>query len=179
MDRPTIRINEEKIQRADERETGFNKYRRGEFGNDPKAKNTKHPLSDALSNMQELLRKSADGGVWVSPAPLPGDPEKITRHIKETAYFFRADLVGVCKLPSYAVSGCSNPTGEPVELNHKYAIAVLVDQDWKTSGASTGDDWISTSRAYRSYTASGFTACMLADYIRRLGYPARAHLQGK
>ena len=26
-----------------------------------------------------------------------------------------------------------------------------------------------------SYSASGFIACILADYIRRLGYPARAH----
>ena len=29
--------------------------------------------------------------------------------------------------------------------------------------------------SFMSYSASGFIACILADYIRRLGYPARAH----
>ena len=51
----------------------------------------------------------------------------------------RADAVGVCELPSYAVYSHKfdfrNPdAGEvPIELDHKYAIAVLVDQDYRTS----------------------------------------------
>ena len=32
VDRPTIRINEAEVQRVDERESGFNRARRGDFG---------------------------------------------------------------------------------------------------------------------------------------------------
>jgi len=49
-----------------------------------------------------------------------------------------------------------------------------VDQDWKTARATIGNDWISNSMSFMSYSASVY--CLyLADYIRRLGYSARAH----
>ena len=108
-------------------------------------------------------------------APLPGDPEYLSRHIKETAYFLRADAVGICELPPYAVYSHSAATGEEIGLDHKYAIALLVDQDSRTADATSGHDWISNSMSFMSYSASGFIACLLADYIRRLGFPARAH----
>ncbi len=66
-----------------------------------------------------------------------------------------------------------------VELNHKYAIAILIDQDWRTANAFTGHDWISNSMSMLAYSHSGFIAIVLADYIRRLGYPARAHYSRK
>jgi reductive dehalogenase len=99
----------------------------------------------------------------------------MARHIKETGYFLRADAVGICELPPYAVYSHGVFTREPIELKHKYAIAILVDQDWRTASAFNGRDWISNSMSFMSYSASGFIACLLADYIRRLGYPARAH----
>jgi reductive dehalogenase len=135
----------------------------------------KHPLSGALGQMQAYLTEFVDGSAAPGKAPLPDDPELITRHIKETAYFLRADLVGVCKLPPYAVYSHSMLDGKPIELNHTYAIGILIDQDWKTAKAFAGNDWISNSMSFMSYSASGFIACILADYIRRLGYPARAH----
>lgn len=76
---------------------------------------------------------------------LKGRRGVLSRHIKEFAYFLRADLVGICEFPSYAAYTHSYPTGEPVELNHKCEIAVLVDQDRRTSWATSGSDWISNS----------------------------------
>jgi reductive dehalogenase len=108
-------------------------------------------------------------------APLANDPAAISRHIKETAYFLRADLVGICKLPPYAVFSHRKQDGAPVHCDHKYAISILVDQDWRTSSGTTGYDWISNSMSFLSYSTSAFISCILADYIRRLGYPARAH----
>ena len=99
----------------------------------------------------------------------------MARHIKEAAYFLRADQVGICELPPYAVYSHSMASGEAIELKHKYAIAILIDQDYKTAAASVGNDWISNSMSFLAYSTSGFIACILADYIRRLGYPARAH----
>ena len=41
--------------------------------------------------------------------------------------------------------------------------------------AASGRDWLSNSQSFRSYSATALISCMLADYIRRLGYSARAH----
>ena len=179
VDRPTTAINESKIQRVDERESGFNRAFRGDFGPTLQRERPrfvmKHPLSASLVQMQTYLSEYVDGSAAPGKAPLPDDPELITHHIKETAYFLRSDMVGVCKLPPYAIYSHSMLDGEPIELNHTYAIGILIDQDWKTAKAFTGNDWISNAMSFMSYSASGFIACILADYIRRLGYPARAH----
>lgn len=179
VDRPTTVIHDEKVRRVDERESGFNKAARGDYGPVLKRERgrfvVKHPLSGALSNMQVFLRDIVDGLIAQKKAPLPEDPAVLSRHIKEVCYFLRSDAVGICKLPPYAVYTNSFPNGEPIELNHKYAIGILIDQDWRTSQATTGHNWISNSMSFLAYSASGFIACILADYIRRLGYPARAH----
>jgi reductive dehalogenase len=198
VNRPTTAIQDDAVVRVDERESGFNQAFRGDYGGFLKSERRrmvqKHPLSAALVNMQGMLSHLVGPGqsIPVKPAPengpmpmmapvadrkAPGtkDAAKMAAHIKETAYFLRADAVGICELPAYAVYSYTFFTGEPVELKHKYAIAVVVDQDWRTSSAFGGRDWISNAMSFRSYSASGFIACVLADYIRRLGYPARAH----
>ena len=179
VDRPTTIVMENEVQRVHERESGFNRALRGDFGPYLQKERSrfvmKHPLSGALVQMQTYLRDVVDGAPASGKAPLPDDPQLLTRHIKETAYFLRADLVGICELPPYAVYSHNMHDGKPIELNHKYAIGILVDQDWKTAEAFTGNDWISNAMSFMSYSASGFIACILADYIRRLGYPARAH----
>jgi reductive dehalogenase len=185
VDRPTTVINEGKIQRVRERQAGFCKAAAGDYG--PKLQKEfrrfvpKHPVSGALAWMRNNMRPFVDGMVAAHQAPVPNDPAVLARHIKETAYFLRADAAGVCELPQYAVYSHKfdfmNPdAGEvPVELNHKYAIAVLIDQDYRTSHATSGSDWISNAMSMLSYSTSGFVAIILAEYIRRLGYPAKAH----
>ncbi len=179
VDRPTTLIYEDNVTRVDERESGFNRALRGEYGpmiqRERPRFGTKHPLSAALVAMQTLLKNVVDGLVAQHRAPIPDDARALSRHIKDTAYFLRADAVGICRLPSYAVYSHEAETGEAVDLKHQNAIAILVDQDWPTSHASNGHDWISHAMSFMSYSASGFIACILADYIRRLGYPARAH----
>jgi len=184
VDHPTTVIKAGEIQRVRERDGGFARARLGEFGpvfqREVKRFVPKHPLSGSQSWMMQKMIPLVDGMVAASRAPLPNDPETITRHIKETAYFLRADLVGVCELPPYAVYthkfDLANPAEDtPIELSHKYAIAILIDQDWKTAEAFTGSDWISNAMSMLAYSNSGFIAIILAQYIRRLGYPARAH----
>jgi len=181
VDRPTNLITEDKIQRQDEQENGFYRALRGDFGPYLKGEMVKmrfvrkHPLSRSNFKMGSAHIKLVDSPVAPEKAPLPDDPELLSLHIKETAYFLRADLVGICELPPYAVYSHSFPDGEQIDLKHKYAIAILIDQDYRTSEASTGRDWISNAMSFMAYSTSAFIACTLADYIRRLGYPARAH----
>jgi len=199
-DRPTTQIQEDQISRVDERSGGFYRAGQGEFGPHLRREYrrfvTKHPLSGALVSMAGALGQLVDapsavadasGTPWGTSAwsPMPplaedrapatDDPEAMAWHIKETAYFLRADMVGICKLPPYAVFSHSKHDGQPIQLDHEYAIAILVDQDWRTADAFTGSDWVSNAMSFVAYTTTGFIACILADYIRRLGYPARAH----
>jgi len=201
VDRPTTRIIDTEIKRVDERSGGFYQAKIGAFGpflaKEYERFVSKHPLSGALDTMTGFLGQLVDfeprlavrdghtawGATSWSPMPeksrrrAPGteDPMRMARHIKETAYFLRADLVGICELPPYAVFSNRNFDGFSVELDHKYAIAILVDQDWPTAEAFNGNDWISNSMSLLSYSHTAFLSCILADYIRRLGYNARAH----
>jgi len=178
VDKPTILITENII-RPDEREHGFNRAKRGDYG--PVAareqkRPSKYPLGAAIGGMSRYLASVVDGETASAKAPIPENPEIITRHIKRLGYFLRADIIGICELPNYAIYNY-DIEGNPVNLNHKYAICIIVDQEYDTMSASTGYDWISTSQSTRSYSATAFISCIMADYIRRLGYPARAHHQ--
>jgi reductive dehalogenase len=179
VERPTTLIRDEEVRRVSELDGGFQKANRGEFGpfiqKEYHRFMEKYPLSYAQLEMSRHLHSVVEGPVRADQAPLTDDPEANARHIKETAYFLRADMVGICNLPSYAVFTHSRWDGNSIELRHKYAIGILIDQDWKTSQAFNGRDWISNSMSFLSYSTSGFIACILADYIRKMGYPARAH----
>jgi reductive dehalogenase len=180
VERPTTKIFEDQIQRFDEREHGFHRAGRGDYGQTAQQGLFtfvwKHPISSALVEMEGNFVNLVDGPVAARSSAVPDDPAILSRHIKETAYFLRSDAVGICKLPPYAVYS-HNSAGEPIELDHKYAIAILIDQDAKTAEASTGSDYISNSMSFVAYTASSFISCILANYIRKLGYRARAHHQ--
>lgn len=184
VERPTTLIHEEQIQMSRERDAGFIRARLGEYGpviqREAQRFVAKHPLSASQAWMMRQMIPLVDGMARATKAPLPADPETLTRHIKETAYFLRADMVGICELPGYAVYSHKYDSAKPdedapINLTHKYAIAVLVDQDWRTAEAFTGSDWISNAMSMLAYSNSGFIAIILAEYIRRLGYPARAH----
>lgn len=100
--RPTTKILDDQVKRADEWENGFNKAVRGDYGpvlqRERQRFVIKHPISGALSWMTAHLKGVVDGLVAAQKAPLPEDPVLLSRHIKELAYFLRADdLLGYGK----------------------------------------------------------------------------------
>ncbi len=112
----------------------------------------------------------------------------MSQHIKDAAYFLRADEVGIGKMPPYAYYShkvtvarpvlATKPVEEclaPITERLPYVIVVMVDQNLQTMLASTGYDGISGSMSMKSYHATGNIAIILAKYIRSLGYNARAH----
>jgi len=177
LEKPTTKITDN-IERTDEREHGWNRAERGDFGGVVQREHVrfsqKYPISNTMLEMLFTFRPMVDGEVAPSQAALPQAPELLSRHIKSLGYFLRADIVGICQLPQWAVYSY-NRKGNPIKLNHKFAIVVVIDQDYKTMNGSTGDDWISCSQSFMSYATSAFITCMMAKYIRQLGYPARAH----
>ena len=67
------------------------------------------------------------------------------QHIKAAAYFLQADLAGICGLPPYAVFTHDRYTDEPIVCDHKYAIGILIDQDWRTAAVPASKFALGTS----------------------------------
>ncbi len=174
---PTTKITDS-IPQVSERDSGFIRAALGQYG--PFAKKElgrfipKEPIGAAENFMVNHLKTIADGATNTHKAEIPDDPAILSRHIKRLGYFLGAAIVGICELPQYAVYS-HNARGNPVENHHKYAIVVVTDQDYTTMHGSTGKDWISGAQSFRGYSNNGFITTMMAGYLRRLGYPARAH----
>jgi reductive dehalogenase len=103
---------------------------------------------------------------------LPDDPAVISRHIKILGYFLGADVMGICKLPQWALYS-HDMNGKPIANSHKYAICIVRDMDYRNTSSTTGYDWFGGIGPQWAYLSSAFIASLMAAYIRKLGYPAR------
>ncbi|HWQ40999.1 MAG TPA: reductive dehalogenase [Desulfosporosinus sp.] len=147
----------------------------------------KHPLGESIGMYSNYI--SAPSIVSGVPAPskmnIP-DPEQMSQHIKDCAYFLRADEVGIGKMPAYAYYSYKAGSQEDLikdDLSNSqqvterlpFVIVVMVDQHLETMLASTGYDGISACQSMRGYHSTATMSVILAQYIRNLGYNARAH----
>jgi ferredoxin len=115
------------------------------------------------------------------PAPerVHTDPEKITEFIKQWGRKLGAVSVGVTELRDYHLYshlGRNEPYGQPVDLVHKFAIALTVEMDKHMLDHAPYGPTVMESA--QQYLASGAVAVQVAAFIRNLGYPARAHIDG-
>jgi hypothetical protein len=76
VDRPTTLIKESEIQRVDERENGFARMRRGDFGPSLQRQigRFKMPLSRSQMEMLSSLADKVDGAIANHKAPNTDDP---------------------------------------------------------------------------------------------------------
>jgi len=102
----------------------------------------------------------------------------MSRHIKSLAYFIGADIVGIGPVPDYAYFSCGLQ-GKPVSPDYKNAIVILQKKNYDTLSASLNTDWIGDSISFQPYLMITMIAESLADYIRRLGYPAVTQYDGE
>ena len=137
--------------------------------------------------------EEADGGmgggeapdVRSTPAPTAGGsrypekPEAVTRFLKGWALKLGAHSVGVTRVRDYHLYthvGRGNGYGERVSLDHTFALALTVEMDKEMVDTAP---WAPTvMESARQYLRSGVLAIQVADLIRRLGYRARAHVDG-
>jgi reductive dehalogenase len=177
VDVPTTLITGD-IKRVPKRADGFVRAFFGDLGPKPKTEIrrfiTKNPLNAAIGHLHWAQVPIHRGDPAPEKAPIPNDPQALTEHIKALAYFMDADMVGICEMPEWAWYS-HDIKGNPMEAKHRYAIVIVIDQGWDTFEASSGDDWISGAQSYRAYLNGSTCANIVADYIRRLGYPAQAH----
>ncbi len=119
-------------------------------------------------------RADGDAGGSVS-----SDPDAMSRFLKGWTLKMGAHSVGVTELRDYHLYthvGRGAEYGEPVELDHPFAMALTVEMDKEMVDRAPRAPTAMES-AFQ-YLRCGVMAIQLADLIRRLGYRARAHVDG-
>ena len=147
--------------------------------------------ADAAFWTIEMLRPFVEGGgAEGGGAGLKGAGEKgleapvtdsvaLTRFLKGWTLKLGAHSVGVTELRGYhryTHVGRGPGYGERVRLDHTHALALTVEMDKEMVDPAPRSPTVMESA--RQYLLAGVMAMQLADLIRRLGYRARAHVDG-
>ena len=133
--------------------------------------------ADSTFRTVKLLHQMVDGPV--NPVRKSWNKEAITRYIKEWMIRMGASSAGITGLkPShlYTVGGRQHNYGEEVVNHHAFAIAFTVEMNREMVRYAPRSPIIMESSA--QYLRSGEMAVVVADFIRSLGYSARAHIDG-
>jgi len=133
--------------------------------------------ADSSFKTIEKLRPHVDG----RPAErrMPVEPSAMTRFILQWGRKLGAVHVGVTRLEDYhlySTVGRGPDYGEPVTREHQFAIALTVEMDREM--LERGPRGPTVMESAQQYVASGTIAVQIAQFIRNLGYPARAHIDG-
>jgi reductive dehalogenase len=109
----------------------------------------------------------------------PLDPGATARFLKAWAMKMGAHSAGVTELRDYHLYshvGRGPDYGEVVETDHTHALALTVEMDKEMVDRAPRSPTAMESAL--QYVRCGVMAVQLADLIRRLGYRARAHVDG-
>jgi len=133
--------------------------------------------AEATFNTVEVLKQKVDGEV--TSVKYQADPQSLTSYIKSWAKYLGAADVGVTELKDYHIYthiGRGDNYGDEVKLDHKYAIVFTVEMNHDM--VSRAPEGPIVMESAKEYLISGSVAVQVADFIRQLGYPARAHIDG-
>ena len=121
-----------------------------------------HPLVETKKNEKNRQDYSAD---------------KVSVFIKNWALKLGASEVGFTGLKAhhiYSHIGRGNDYGKELVLNHKYAIAFTVEMSYDS--LKHAPQGTSITESSQQYLNAGTIAVQIAQFIRNLGYDARAHI---
>lgn len=122
------------------------------------------------------LLTAVDGEV--SQERIEVDPATMTERIKGITKYLGADLVGIAPVEKryfYSHVGRGpEEWGKKIEVTHKYAISFAVEMDYEmVSNAPFNPTAIESGK---QYARLAMISVILANYIRSIGYSARAHI---
>ncbi len=140
----------------------------------------KHIFNAAEANFDIIAKNRAFVTGPAEENPKRVQPENTSHFIKQLAKKYGAIDVGITELKDehlYSYRGRCHNYGEKVENTHKFAIALTVEMDHDL--VRNAPHALSVLESSRQYVRSGMIALKIAQYIRRLGYDARAHIDGE
>jgi ferredoxin len=177
VDKPTTLIIDDEVPRVPKRASFFDRAIHGDLGEKAQHERSrfafKHPLATAMLNQIRALVPHQDGPVVDSLAETCGDSAENARALKSLSYFLGAELTGICEIPDYAWYSHGDD-GVPIDCHHRYAVVMLIDQEYDTMEGASGDDFISGAQSMRAYMRGAVIAGVMADHLRSLGFSARA-----
>ena len=140
-----------------------------------------HPYTFAVADANfetiEALKPLVDGEIAERKQNV--DPEKISRLVKSWLKKLGAHSAGITQLKDYHLyshKGRGALYGKVIQNKHPYAIALTVEMDHDMIQAAPKGSAVMESG--QQYLNSGTMAVQLASFIRKLGYSARAHIDG-
>ncbi len=136
------------------------------------------PAADATFDTVDTLHALVDG--IPNEQRTEVDPAALTTFLKGWLLQLGAHNVGITLLRDehcYSHAGRGDAYGKEIVRNHRFAVAFTVEMDHAmVSGAPSGTIVMESSC---EYLRSGAMAVQAAQFLRRLGWPARAHIDGK
>jgi epoxyqueuosine reductase len=177
VDKPTTLVTEA-VQRIDMRDTAYGLAARGEYGpvvqkGVQKSLPGKYPLSAAQKDILDHIAVFQSNPVAAEIAPIPQEPQILTRHIKASGYFLKADVVGTCRVPPSAYYS-HDKQGNPIDVKYENAVVMAMRKEANAVRVSAGSDWMGDPISFQAYQHLGMVAETMANYIRRLGWDASA-----
>jgi reductive dehalogenase len=134
--------------------------------------------AEASFDLTEAVRVHVDGEIAADR--VERTPEVWTLAIKDLARSLGAVDVGVAELRPYHVythvGRGTGSYGQPIKLDHRWAFAFTVEMDHRRVSRAPAAPVVEESA--RQYVEGAKIALVVASWIRRLGYPARAHIDG-
>lgn len=173
---PTTKIYTDEVPRVPKRAEFFMRARMGDLGDKAQREVQrfafKHPLTHGMMYPLRAMVPHQDGTTRSEADPELSDAADNTKAIKSLSYHLGADLTGICEIPRYAWYS-HGPDGKPIEMKHKYAVVMLIDQGYDTMEGASGDDWISGCQSMRGYIRGAEIAAVMAEFLRKRGYDSR------
>ncbi|MGD8814357.1 MAG: 4Fe-4S dicluster domain-containing protein [Anaerolineales bacterium] len=134
--------------------------------------------AEASFSLTEALREEVTGPSGEGLHQLP--PPAMTEVVKALTRYYGARTVGITELRPYHlyshIGRGSGTYGTPIELSHRTAIAFTVEMDYEMMGPAPKA--VTVMESARQYVEAAKIALQLCNWIRSLGHPARAHIDG-
>jgi ferredoxin len=128
--------------------------------------------------LTEALRGAVDGPVSKERVDL--DPLRMTNYLKFLALYYGARTVGVADLRPYHlyshIGRDFRRYGEPIPFESGFAVAFTVEMDNRMVRPAPNAPTLMESG--RQYVEAARIAVQLAAAVRKMGHPARAHIDG-
>ena len=147
---------------------------------DPKSHNY-HPLgfasTDATFTTVASLKSLIKGRPVYQTQNISA--EDLAKYIKGWAKQLGAVDCGITELKNYHLyshKGRGDLYGKKIENEHNYAIAFTVEMDRDMISSAPGVSTVMESA--RQYFNAGAIAVQVAEFLRLIGYPASAHIDG-
>ena len=174
----TTLIIDDEVPRMPKRSNGFYRGKKGDFG-DKVAREfgrfaIKTPAGAALADLQVAQTPHQDGAVAPRVDPASLDPVRNRRALKTLLHHLGADIAGTCEAKRY-VWYSHDYRGNPIDIYHRSAGVIVIDQGFETMEGASGDDWVSGTQSFRAYVRGGQITGVAAAWLRSLGHPARSH----